>query len=176
MTSSPPEHVEPAEHDQHDEPAVRAEPDFRPASTSADTSAGTHPTGDADAGRPRPDEGLADRVAEAVRAVPGVADLHGGVFGEVATYLPGRNVAGVRITDERVDVHVSVLYDAKVRETAEQVADRVEAIVGREVHVTVDDVVHPQQLADQRAADQGAGDDTGPTTSETPTTSEGERP
>lgn len=166
------------------ESAERAEPVIRPAAASA----GEGSTGDALTGGrvdSSPDNGLADRVAEAVRAVPGVADLHGGVFGEVATYLPGRNVAGVRITDERVDVHVSVVYEADVRATAEQVAGRVEAIVGREVHVTVDDVVHPldqkaeRQTQPDRSQDtdqRETGDDTGPTTSETPITSEGERP
>ena len=38
---------------------------------------------------------IADRVAAAVIAVPGVAFLHGGVFGEIGTYLPGRRVSGV---------------------------------------------------------------------------------
>ncbi|MBB2988378.1 Asp23/Gls24 family envelope stress response protein [Terracoccus luteus] len=176
MTSSDVERAEPAER------AERVEPATRPAAASA----GEGSTGDALTGvGSSPDDGMADRVAEAVRAVPGVADLHGGVFGEVATYLPGRNVAGVRITDERVDVHVSVVYEADVRATAEQVADRVESIVGREVHVTVDDVVHPlDQTADsQKHPDRSqdtdqreTGDDTGPTTSETHTTSEGERP
>ena len=36
----------------------------------------------------------ADAVEAAVRAVPGVMDMHTGAFGEVATYLPGRRVAG----------------------------------------------------------------------------------
>ncbi len=86
---------------------------------------------------------LADLLAEITRAVPGVADLHGGVFGEVATYLPGRQVAGVRIEDDHVEIHVSVLWNEPVRATAEQVSARVAEVVGRPVYVTVDDVVHP---------------------------------
>ncbi|MFD4183444.1 hypothetical protein ACFWPB_20405, partial [Rhodococcus sp. NPDC058514] len=39
----------------------------------------------------------ADLIADAVLAVPGVAGLHGGMFGEVATYLPGRRVLGVAL-------------------------------------------------------------------------------
>lgn len=85
---------------------------------------------------------LADQLAEITRAVPGVADLHGGVFGEVATYLPGRQVAGVRIEDDHVEIHVSVFWNEPVRATAEQVSARVEEVVGRPVNVTVDDVVH----------------------------------
>ena len=51
----------------------------------------------------------AERLAAAVLAVPGVAALHPGMFGEVGTYLPGRRVAGIRITDNVVDVHVGHL-------------------------------------------------------------------
>ena len=32
---------------------------------------------------------------------PGCTDLHGGVLGEVATYLPGRRVTGVRLRERR---------------------------------------------------------------------------
>ena len=49
---------------------------------------------------------LAEQVAEAVRTVPGVHDLYGGLLGEVATYLPGRRVVGVRLTDEACAVHI----------------------------------------------------------------------
>lgn len=90
---------------------------------------------------------LADRLASLTRAVPGVADLHGGVFGEVATYLPGRKVAGVRVEDDHVEIHVSVLYDEPVRATAEAVAARLEPVAGRPVHVTVDDVLLPSEVA-----------------------------
>ena len=54
---------------------------------------------------PRADD-LADRVAAAVRNVPGVADLHTGAFGEVATHLPGRRVGGVQIRADHCAVHV----------------------------------------------------------------------
>ena len=37
---------------------------------------------------------LSETVAAAVLAVPGVAGLHGGAFGDVATYLPGARIAG----------------------------------------------------------------------------------
>jgi len=39
----------------------------------------------------------AELIAEAVLAVPEVAGLHGGAFGTVATYLPGRRVTGVAL-------------------------------------------------------------------------------
>lgn len=83
----------------------------------------------------------ADDVAAAVVAVPGVAALHGGMFGEVGTYLPGRRVAGVRTRDGVTDVHVSLFYDAPVRDTAAQVRDVVAALTGTAVDVTVEDVL-----------------------------------
>jgi uncharacterized alkaline shock family protein YloU len=86
-------------------------------------------------------EDLADQVAALVRSVPGVVGLHGGVFGEVATYLPGRRVSGVRITPERVEVHVTLSWGEPVRATAEVVRDRVAELTGVPVLVTVEDVV-----------------------------------
>lgn len=40
---------------------------------------------------------LAEAVAAAVLAHPGVVRLSGGAFGTVATYLPGRRLLGVRL-------------------------------------------------------------------------------
>lgn len=89
-----------------------------------------------------PDHGsAADTVASIARAVPGVAGLHPGMFGEVATYLPGRRVTGVRITDERVDLHITVSADAPIRRTAAAVREAVAAALpGLAVDVTVEDV------------------------------------
>lgn len=83
----------------------------------------------------------ADEIAAAVVAVPGVAALHGGVFGEVGTYLPGRRVAGVRTRDGVTDVHVSLFYGVPVRDTAARVRDVVAALTGTAVDVTVEDVL-----------------------------------
>lgn len=94
----------------------------------------------------RPQESdAADTVAGIVRAVSGVADLHSGMFGEVATYLPGRRVAGVRVTDDRVDVHITVTADAPVRPTAAAVRAAVAAVLpDHAVDVTVEDVAPHQ--------------------------------
>lgn len=89
---------------------------------------------------PAPEE-LADRVAAAVLSVPGVAGLHGGAFGEVATYLPGRRVAGVRLGDELAAVHVSVVYGVPVSETAEAVRAAVAPLLTTPVDVSVEDIV-----------------------------------
>jgi uncharacterized alkaline shock family protein YloU len=84
---------------------------------------------------------LADRVVEAVLAVPGVAGLHGGVFGEVATYLPGRRVTGIRLRDNGAGVHVTLVYGTPVLDAAERVRAAVASLVTGPVSVTVEDVV-----------------------------------
>lgn len=87
---------------------------------------------------------LADRVAERVRAVPGVVGLHAGTFGEAATYLPGRRVTGVRMGDEQVDVHVVTEWDRDVREVAAAIRSALtELLPSRPVTVTVEDVAQP---------------------------------
>ena len=84
---------------------------------------------------------LADSIAAAILAVPGVAALHPGMFGEVGTYLPGRRVTGVRITDDKVDVHVTVYEGVDVRRTAAAVRDAVVRVTpGPTVDVTVEDI------------------------------------
>ncbi|MEV8378529.1 hypothetical protein AB0P21_37670 [Kribbella sp. NPDC056861] len=78
--------------------------------------------------------------------MPGVVGLHGGVFGEVATYLPGRRVAGIRITPERAEVHLTLVWGEPVRATAEIVRDVVGELTGVPVFVTVEDVVRTTSL------------------------------
>jgi len=92
---------------------------------------------------------LADRVSDAVLAVEGVEDLHSGTFGEVATYLPGRRVTGIRIRPEATEVHVVLRWGAPVRATADAVRAVAGPLVGTPVHVFVQDVVDP--VADRTA-------------------------
>lgn len=87
----------------------------------------------------------ADEIAAAVIGVPGVAGLHGGMFGEIATYLPGRRVAGVRDADTRIEVHLTLYWQAPLRDTADAVRETVAALpaaAGRPVHIVVHDLVH----------------------------------
>ncbi len=86
---------------------------------------------------------LADRVAAAVLTVRGVTGLHGGMFGETATYLPGRRVPGVRLTENATDIHLTLTYGAPVFATAQQVRTAVAALVPGPVNVTVEDVTSP---------------------------------
>lgn len=90
--------------------------------------------------KPAAPPGVADLVAAATRLVPGVSDLHPGAFGEVATYLPGRRVIGVRVADALTEVHVVVTMGAPVLATAEAIRAVVQPLVATEVHVFVEDV------------------------------------
>ncbi|SDU76857.1 Asp23/Gls24 family envelope stress response protein [Jiangella alkaliphila] len=98
------------------------------------------------------DRALADDVAAAVLGVPGVAGLHAGLFGEVATYLPGRRVRGVRVgpEDDAVAVHVVVEWDAPVPATVDAIRTAVAGLVAGTVHVTVEDVAAPGEAATTR--------------------------
>ncbi len=86
----------------------------------------------------------ADHLAAAVMASPLVAGLHGGAFGEVATYLPGRQITGIRITDSDLEVHVVGRFPA----TAAEIAAQVRAAAapwgrGLPINVTIADLAVP---------------------------------
>lgn len=86
-----------------------------------------------------------DQVAAAVLAVPGVARLHGGLFGEVATYLPGRRVTGVQVGGDRVGVHVAGLLGMPIPELVAAVRAAAAPLVGGlPIDVVVEDVVMPE--------------------------------
>ncbi len=82
----------------------------------------------------------ADLIRAAVLGVPGVVDLSGGAFGEVATYLPGRTVRGVRERDDGVHVHVVLATGAQIPAVAGAVHVAVGALTGGPVHVHVEDL------------------------------------
>ncbi|WP_211268845.1 hypothetical protein [Actinoplanes subtropicus] len=81
-----------------------------------------------------------DEIAGLVLAVPDVVRLHAGRFGEVATYLPGRRVTGVKLGDNSVEVHVVVGGRVPVRETAQLIHAAVATLVATPVHVYVEDI------------------------------------
>jgi len=92
---------------------------------------------------PRTGVDLADLVVASVTAVPGVAAMHPGSFGEAATYLPGRRVLGVQLRDDGAEVHVTLAWGADVLSTADAVRTAARAVVDRPVHVVVEDVLAP---------------------------------
>ncbi|QVT81327.1 hypothetical protein ENKNEFLB_03735 [Nocardioides aquaticus] len=90
-----------------------------------------------------PEVDLVDRLEAAVLAVEGVVGLHAGVLGEVATYLPGRRIGGLRLRDDDCEVHVVLSFGSPVVETADRVRDAVRGLVAGRVDVTVEDVAPP---------------------------------
>jgi hypothetical protein len=81
----------------------------------------------------------ADRIAAAVRACRLIAGLDSGRYGEIATYLPGRRVNGVRIRPDSVTVGVVGRYPA----TTTEIDACVRAAVGpldRPLHVHIGDL------------------------------------
>ncbi|PRY13035.1 Asp23/Gls24 family envelope stress response protein [Kineococcus rhizosphaerae] len=109
-------------------------------------------TSDTGAAQPVTVESLADDVAAAVLTVPGVVRLHAGVLGELGTYLPGRRVGGVRVSEDvlagraPLEVHVVVVPGVPVRLTARDVHARVAQELA--LHGTTADVlVHVEDVA-----------------------------
>ncbi len=83
---------------------------------------------------------VADAIELVVLTVPGVTGLHPGAFGEVATYLPGRKVAGVRLSPDVTEVHLCVAMGSDLLGIAEAVRAVVQPLVAPPVHVYVEDV------------------------------------
>ncbi len=87
---------------------------------------------------PNPDP---DAIATAVLACSTVAGLSGGIAGEVATYLPGRRVTGVRIDDSTVTVHVIGRYGPTMTEISNQATRAVTPLAaGRRVGIVIEDL------------------------------------
>lgn len=88
----------------------------------------------------RDTDALAEPVAAAVLSCPSVAGLSAGPFGTVGTYLPGRRVTGVQITDTEVTVRI-VARLAPLRVIETEVRAAVAAVLpGLPVHLGVDDL------------------------------------
>lgn len=91
-----------------------------------------------------------DAVAAAARSCAAVDDLCPGPWGGVVSYLPGREVAGVRVTHDHVVISVRGRWGVPVSELAGQVRAAVTGLAGpRRVDVVVADLAEPdaQSLA-----------------------------
>jgi hypothetical protein len=85
-----------------------------------------------------------DSIAAAVLGCLTVARLSGGIAGEVAAYLPGRRVTGLRITDTTLAVHVVGRYGPSMSEISSDVVRAVTPQAGgRQVCVVIDDLDDP---------------------------------
>ncbi|MEV5555786.1 hypothetical protein AB0L44_19190 [Nonomuraea wenchangensis] len=114
----------------------------RRAGSGADDGLGTGPE----------DEALA--IAERARSCDGVAALSSGPFGTVATYLPGRRVAGVSVNDRTVEIAIVATMDRPLPETADEVRRAVSDLAGeRRVDVRIADI----RIDDNRVDDNVEG-------------------
>lgn len=92
-----------------------------------------------------------DVLAAAVRACPGVDDLDGGAAGSVVSYLPGRQLPGLRLENDRVTIQVRGRWGVPVAELAREVTAAATGLVrGRRVDIVVSDISTPY---DETAAD-----------------------
>jgi uncharacterized alkaline shock family protein YloU len=89
-----------------------------------------------------------EAVAAAALGSPLIAGLAGGRLGEVATYLPGRRVLGVREVDGEIEVHVVARWGTSLPQVAEVVRAAVAPYAGgRTVAVFVEDIEVPADPA-----------------------------
>jgi hypothetical protein len=85
----------------------------------------------------------AEAVAAAARECPAVEDLHPGSPGEIATYLPGHRVIGVRVRPDAVLVQVRSRWGVPAQEVAAQIRRAVAPVARRRVDVVIGDVGDP---------------------------------
>lgn len=89
-----------------------------------------------------------DAVAAAARGCPAVDDLDGGPLGGVATYLPGRRVRGIRILDDRIELHVRGVWGQPVSVIAQQLRQALATLSeGRLIDVVLADVTEPDSAS-----------------------------
>lgn len=85
-----------------------------------------------------------DAVAAAVLACADVAGMDSGKFGEVASYLPGRKVPGVVVSDGRVRVQVRSRWGVPAPYLAALIIAVVAPLTrGRPVDVVIGDIDDP---------------------------------
>ena len=90
-------------------------------------------------------------IAAAVLVCSDVVELSGGQMGEIATYLPGRRVTGVRVRSEEVEIHVVGRYGPTMDQIGDQIRTAVGPLVaGLPVTIGIDDLVQPAVIALQR--------------------------
>ena len=88
-----------------------------------------------------------EAVAAAALGSPLIAGLTGGRFGDVATYLPGRRLVGVREVDGTIEVHVVAKWGTPLPEVADVVRAAVATHAGgAPVAIFVDDIEVPDEV------------------------------
>jgi hypothetical protein len=88
--------------------------------------------------------GLATLVATSVERCPAVAGLTAGRFGQFGTFLAGRQVVGVSVDADRIDIGVVARFGVPVGDLSGQVRAAVAPLVGgRSVNIRIEDVQMP---------------------------------
>ncbi len=72
----------------------------------------------------------AEAVARVVEGCPSVSRLTSGPGVEVATYLQGRRVPGVRLAEGRLEVHVAARYGPPMPAVAEEIRQALAGYIG----------------------------------------------
>lgn len=89
-----------------------------------------------------------DAIAAAVLACPAVSGLYGGPGDVVASYLPGRRVAGVEVVDAEPHVYVRSRWAVPAAELLRQVSAALLPVLGRRhFEVVVADIDDPDAPA-----------------------------
>lgn len=89
-----------------------------------------------------------EAIAAATLACPHVAGLSAGTVEEIATYLPGRRVQGIRIRDDVLEIHLVAKWGTPLPEVAAEVRQAVAGLAGgRQTAVSIEDIEVPEQGA-----------------------------
>ncbi|CAN5155536.1 hypothetical protein BH20ACT24_BH20ACT24_00040 [soil metagenome] len=87
-----------------------------------------------------------DAVVTAALSCPSVAAMASGRRDEVATYLPGRRVPGLRISSQEVEVHVVARWGVFLPAVGPEIQNAVAPLAGDvPVTVFVDDIQTPSE-------------------------------
>ena len=96
----------------------------------------------------------AQQIHDAVLDCADVAGVSAGAFGEIASYLPGRTVAGIRLHADRVEVHVVARYGEPLQTVVDQIGVAVAPwLAGRILQVAVEDILLPGEVLGDAEAD-----------------------
>lgn len=66
---------------------------------------------------------VAEQLAQTIQEIPGVAGLHSGRFGEIAQLYPGSRVAGLRTTDQGLEIHIIAAFGVQYQDLAQTIRE-----------------------------------------------------
>ena len=99
-----------------------------------------------------------DVVHDIVLHCDGVAGLGSGLLGAAATYLPGRQVAGVRVNPGVLEIEVRAKWGMRVDEIVDCIRSSLASVApGRRIDITIADIVLPgEQQEAPKPGDESA--------------------